>query len=124
MVVPKLCDCCGWYQAIRGGALFASPQSDSQSVKVGGSYLSDGMFFPDIYFCDVFNSPIIKDTLADRVPVIECKLRKVNVSTSSMRIGIKNTKKTETVYKEDECIVAFEASFILPIEGGHIKNIV
>ena len=45
-----------------GGALFASSQSDSQSVKVGGSYISDGMFFPYIYFCDVFNLPIIKNT--------------------------------------------------------------
>ena len=75
-----------------GGGLFASPQSDSQSVKVGGLYLSDGVFFPDIYFCDVFNFSIIKDTLTDRVPGIDCKLRKVNVSTSYMRINIRNTK--------------------------------
>ena len=80
------------------------------------------MFFPDIYFCDVFNLPIIKDTLAERVPGIDWKLRKVNVSTSFMRIGIRNNKTNETVYKEDEFIVAFEASFILLIEGGHIKN--
>ena len=39
-----------------------------------------------------------------------------------MRIGIRNNKTNETVYKEDEFIVAFEASFILLIEGGHIKN--
>ena len=65
-MVPKLRACCGWYQAIHGGALFAFPQDDPQSVKVGGSYLSDGRFFPDIDFCDVFTLPIIKDTLAEK----------------------------------------------------------
>ena len=31
-------------------------------------------------------------------------------------------KTNETVYKEDEYILAFDASFILPIEGGHINT--
>ena len=115
MVVPKRCACCGWYQAIREGALFASPQADPQSVKVGGSYLYNGMFCPIMDFCDVFTFPIIKYTLADRGLGIDCELRKVNVSASSMRIGVSNTKKIETLCKEDEFIMAFEAYFILPI---------
>ena len=80
------------------------------------------MFCPYIYFCDVLTFPIIKDTLADKGLSIECELSKVNFSASSIRIGISSTKKIETICKEDECIMAFGASFILPIGGGHIKT--
>ena len=105
-----------------GGGVFVSPQDDPQSVKVDGSYLYDGRFCPDISFCDVFTLPIIKDTLAYKGLDIDCELRKGNVRASSMHIGVSSTKTIETVCKEDECITAFEASFILPIEGGHIKT--
>ena len=39
-----------------------------------------------------------------------------------MGIGVRSTKTIETVCKEYECITDFEASLILPIEGGHIKT--
>ena len=93
MVVPKLRDCCGRYQAINvGGALFASPQYDLQSFKVGGSYLYYGRFCPYIDFCDVFTLPIIKNTLADKGLDIDFGLRKGNVRASYMRIGVSSTK--------------------------------
>ena len=123
MVVTKLSACCGWYQAIHGGTLFAPPQDDPQSVKVGGLYLSDGTFCPDLYLCHVFTLPIINDKLTDKGLDIDCELRKVNFRPSSMRIGFSSTKKIETVCKEDEFIPAFEASFILHIKSGHIKTI-
>ena len=93
MVVTKLRACCGWYQAIHGGTLFASPQDDPQSVKADGSYLYDGRLCLDIDFCDVFTLPIIKDTLAYKGLYIACKLRKGNVRASFMHIGVSSTKK-------------------------------
>ena len=92
-MVTKLRACCGWYQAIHGGTLFASPQDYPQSVKGGGLYLSDGRFCPGIDLCDVFTFPIIKDTLADKGLDIDRKLSKGNVRASSMRIGVNSTKK-------------------------------
>ena len=121
-MVPKLRACCGWYQAIHGGELCASPQDNSQLVKFGGSYLSDGRFCPVIDFCDVFTLPIIKDTIAYKGLDIDCELRKGNVRASSMHIGVSSTKTIETVCKEDECITSIETSFILPIKCGHIKT--
>ena len=121
-MTPKLLACYGWCQAIQGGVLFACPQDDPQLVKVGGSYLSDGRFRPNIYFCDVFTLPIIKDTLADKGLNIDCELVKVNARASSIRIGVSSTNKILTVCKNDECITAFEASFILHIESGYIKT--
>ena len=79
MVVPKLRACCGWYQYILRGALFVSPQEDPQSFKVDVSYLYAGRFCLDIYFCDVFTLPIVKDTLADKGLDIDCKMRKGSV---------------------------------------------
>ena len=93
-------------------------------VKIGSSYLSDRRFCPDIDLCSVFNFPIIKDTLADKVLDIDYKRRKGNVRESSMRIGIRSTKRIETVCKEDGCITAFEAYFIIPTKVGHIETIV
>ena len=124
MVVPKLQACCGWHQYIHWGALFESPQGETQSVKVGGSYLYYGRFCPDIDLCDVFTLPIIKDTLAEKGLDIDFELRKGNVRESSMRIGIRSTKRIETVCKEDGCITAFEAYFIIPTKVGHIETIV
>ena len=98
------------------------PRDDPQSVKVGGLYLSDGMFCPYIDFFDVFTFPIIKYTIADKGLDIDYELRKINVRASSMRIGVRSTKNIETVCKEDEFIAAFEASSILPIKVGHIKT--
>ena len=46
------------------------------------------MFCPYIYFYDVFNFPIINDTLADKGLDIDFELRKGNVRASSMRIGV------------------------------------
>ena len=105
-----------------GGTLFASPQSDPKSVKVGGTYLFGGIFCPDNDLCDFFTSPIIKDSLADKGLDVDCELRKGNISASSMRIGVSSTEVFEAVCNEDECITAFESDFILPLEGGHIKN--
>ena len=122
--MTKLCAFCGWYQAIHGGTLFLSPQTGPQSLKGGGSYLSDGIFCPDIDFCDVFNFPITKDTLAERVLGIDCELRKGNVRSSFMRISVSITNTIEAVYKEDECITDFESSFILHIKGFHMNTIV
>ena len=73
MVLLKLRAFCGWYQEIHEGVLFASSQDDPPSVKFGGSYLSDGMFCPDIDFCDVFTLSIIKDTLAYKGLDIYCE---------------------------------------------------
>ena len=98
-MVPKLRDCCGCYQYIHGGTLFAPPQDDPQSVKVDSSYLSDRMFCPYIYFYDVFNFPIINDTLADKGLDIDFELRKGNVRASSMRIGVISTKKLKQYAK-------------------------
>ena len=105
-----------------GGVLFASPQDDPQSVKVGGLYISDGRFCPVIDFWYVFTFLIIKDTLAEKGLVIDFELRKVNVRASSMRIGVSSTKQIETLCKEDEYITAFEASFTIHIEDGNIKT--
>ena len=91
-VVTKMRAYCGWYQYIQGRALFASPQDDPQRLKVGGSYMFNGRFCPDIYFCHVFILTIIKDTLEDKVLDIDCKQRKGNVRASSMRIGVISTK--------------------------------
>ena len=93
MVVTKLSACCGWYQAIHGGTLFAPPQDDPQSVKFGGSYLSDERFCPDIDFCGIFTLPIIKDTLAGNGLDIYCELRKGNARASYMRIDVSSIKK-------------------------------
>ena len=122
MMVPKMRDCCGWHQAINGGALFASPQGDPPSVKSGVSYFSDGRFCIDIDCCDIFTLPIIKDRLADKGLDIDCELRKGNVIASYILIGVSITKTIETLCKEDVCITAFEASFILPIEVVHINT--
>ena len=81
------------------------------------------MFCPDIYFYDVFTLTIIKDRLVDKVIDIDCELKKGSFSASSMRIGISSTKNIVTLCNEDECITAFETSFIILIEGGHIKTI-
>ena len=120
--MPKLRACCGWYQAIHGGALFSSPQDDPQLVKVGCSYMYNGRLCPKIYFCDVFILTIIKDMLADKGLDIDCEMRKGNFRASYIRIVISSTKKIETVCKEDECITSIETSFILPIKCGHIKT--
>ena len=66
---------------------------------------------------------IIKDTITDKTLVIDCEPSKDNVRASSVRIGVSSTKTIETVCKYDYCITAFEASFIIPIEGGYIKTI-
>ena len=56
-----------------GGGVFVPLQADPPPVKFGGSYLSDGMFCPDIDFCDVFTLSIIKDTLAYKGLDIYCE---------------------------------------------------
>ena len=84
--------------------------------------MSDGRFFPDIYFCDIFTFPIIKNTLAYKGLGIYCELRKGNIRASYMSIGVSSTNFFETVCKEDECIMAFDASFILLIKVFHINT--
>ena len=64
----------------------------------------------------------MKDKLVDKGLDIYYELRKGNVRASSMRIGVSSIKLIETVCKYDECITAFEASFILTIEGLHINT--
>ena len=68
-------------------------------VKIGSSYLSDRRFCPDIDLCSVFNFPIIKDTLADKVLDIDYKRRKGNVRESSMRIGVSSTEELKNYAK-------------------------
>ena len=93
----KMRACCGWCQDIHGGALFATPQGDCNSVKVGSSYMYDGRLCPYIDFCDVLTFNIIKDTLADKGLDIDCEPRKDNVRASYMRIDVSSTKNIETV---------------------------
>ena len=113
--MTKLRAYCGWYQDIHGETLLSYTQDDPQPVKVDSSYLSDRMFCPYIYFYDVFNFPIINDTLADKGLDIDFELRKGNVRALSIRIVVSSSKTIETVCKEYECITAFEASSIIPI---------
>ena len=105
-----------------GGVICIPPRRPFCSATVGVLYMSGGVYFPDIYFCDVFTFPIIKDTLSYKVLDIDCEVRKGNASASYMHIGVISTKMFETLCKEDECITSFEASCILSIEGVHIKT--
>ena len=82
-----------------GGVICIPPRTPFRTAAVGVSYMSGGVYFPDIYFCYVFTLPIINDTLSDKVLDIDCKARKGNASASSMHIGFISTKTFEKLCK-------------------------